>query len=69
MPDTTLIATSDVANLGSAFQRGSDGEYRAGRELGRLRRSSGGYKVIDAGRQSLAYVYGRETRAPSDDSG
>jgi hypothetical protein len=27
---------------------------------------SGGYKVLDANGQSLAYVYGRETRADAD---
>ena len=26
----------------------------------------GGYKVLDAGGQSLAYVYGRETKADAD---
>ena len=26
----------------------------------------GGYKVLDANGQSLAYVYGRETRADAD---
>ena len=26
----------------------------------------GGFKVIDANKQSLAYVYGRETRADAD---
>ena len=27
---------------------------------------SGGYKVLDANGQSLAYVYGRETKADAD---
>jgi hypothetical protein len=26
----------------------------------------GGFKVIDANKQSIAYVYGRETRADAD---
>jgi hypothetical protein len=30
------------------------------------RANSGGYKVMDAAGQSLAYVYGRETRADAD---
>jgi hypothetical protein len=29
----------------------------------------GGYKVLDANGQSLAYVYGRETKADADTAG
>jgi hypothetical protein len=32
----------------------------------RVEQIPGGYKVLDANGQSLAYVYGRETRADAD---
>jgi hypothetical protein len=32
----------------------------------RVEQISGGYKILDANGQSLAYVYGRETRADAD---
>ena len=32
----------------------------------RVEQIPGGYKVLDANGQSLAYVYGRETRAETD---
>jgi hypothetical protein len=32
----------------------------------RVEQIPGGYKILDANRQSLAYVYGRESRADAD---
>jgi hypothetical protein len=32
----------------------------------RVEQIPGGYKILDANGQSLAYVYGRETRADAD---
>jgi hypothetical protein len=35
----------------------------------RVEQIRGGYKVLDTNGQSLAYVYGRETRADADTAG